>query len=383
MEETHRHCAKCISRYCKIPECPMTNCVHGCGAIIHQCKILDHEELCFNKRVPCVNALYGCEVVMSRNRIGAHLVHCPASLVHCKFTWERVDRNIHNQDDILPSNSSESDKSEKSYVRDFLASDVERIKNSLDLKERNKELSAMLESSAAHHLLVGAPYHRSSSYNKGPSNFSLKSLPPSVCCFYMTTESTHRQQLHILIRCNEVVRRDEFEDHYMTQHNIIHSGLCGWLVHHCPLNEYGCNFSIPRLLPSPQYFELVYNKCSRVFAVMLKEEYTSAKSESSDSVKGWYMTRLEEQRELAAYGYDSIPTDPLSQLPVEVFHVVISFLDSSSLFCLALTSRRLQEVCNNLIKGNMVQLAWKHHGKGWNDASKVYCNTPDIDYSIK
>jgi len=309
---------------------------------------------------------------MARNRIGRHLAHCPASLVHCKFTWERVDRNRVNQGDILSSNSSDSDKLERSYVRDFLASDVERIKKSLDLNERNKELSTMLEPSAAHHLLVGAPYHRSSPYNKNPSNFSLKSLSPSVCCFYITTESTHRQQLHVLIRCNEIVRRDEFEDHYMTQHNIIHSGLYGWLVHHCPLNEHGCNFSIPRLLPSPRYFDLVYNKCSRVFAVVAKEEYISAKCESSESVKGWYSTRLEQQRELAAYGYDDIPTDPLSQLPVEVFRVVISFLDSSSLFCLALTSHSLQEVCNNLIKGNMVQLTWKCHGKSWKDSSKVY-----------
>ena len=374
MEEVHRHCAKCISRYCKVPECPVVDCVHGCGAVVHQCKVLDHEVVCFNKRVPCINSLYGCDLVMPRSRIKTHLAHCPASLVHCKFTWERVDRHlIKEQDDNSPktSSTSEGDTRERNYAEEFLASDVERIKNSLDLQERSKELSMMLEPSAAHHLLVGAPYHRTSSYS-GHRDFSVKCISPSVCCFYLTTESTQRQQLHVLIRCNEVVRRDEFEDHYMIQHNIVHSGLYGWLVHHCPLNEHGCNFSIPRLLPSPHYFKLVYNKCSRVFAGALKEGHLFAESDTTEGVKGWYMTRLEQQRELAAYGYSDVATDPLSQLPVEVFRLLIGFLDSSSLFCLALTCHKLREVCNGLIKGNMVQLAWEYHDKCWKDISKVH-----------
>lgn len=372
MEEAHRHCAKCISRYCKIPECPMANCVHGCGAIMHQCKASDHEEVCFQKRVPCINTVYGCEAMMPRDMIKVHLAHCPASLVHCKFIWERVDRNLTKSQDHI-SDNTESDKAERNYVEEFLASDVERIKNNLDLKEKDKELSAMLEPSAAHHLLVGAPHHRSFLYSRGRTNLVVKRLSPLVCCFYMTTESSHREQLHILIRCNEIVRRDEFEDHYMVQHNIIHSGLYGWLVHHCPLNEYGCNFSIPRLLPSPKYFKLMYNKCSRVFAAGLKDEYLPVRSEDTELVDGWYMTRLAQQRELAAYGYDDIPTDPLSHLPVEVFRVIITFLDSSALFCLSLTCQKLRELCGSLIKGNMVQLAWKHHGECWRDISKVIC----------
>ena len=372
MEESHRHCANCVSRYCKVSECSMVDCVHGCGAVVHQCKILDHEEVCFNKRVPCINAIYGCEVMMPRSRIKVHLAHCPASLVHCKFTWERVDRNlIKNSDRILPSNGDKAP--EGNYSEEFLASDVERIRNSLDSNETNKELSTMLEPSAAHHLLSGAPYHSTTRRRGGRHVFNVKSLPPSVCCFYITTESGHRQQLHVLIRCNEVVRRDEFEDHYMIQHNIVHGGLYGWLIHHCPLNEHGCNFSIPRLVPSQRYFKIVYNKCSRVFSASLKEEYLCMKFENTESTKGWYMTRLEQQRELAAYGYDDAPTDPLSQLPIEVFRIVISFLDSSSLFCLALASQKLGELCGDLIKGNMVQLAWKHSKDCWKDTSKVHC----------
>ena len=53
----------------------MVNCAHGRGAIVHQCKISDHEEVCYQKRVPCINAVYGCEAVMPRN-IKVHLAHC-------------------------------------------------------------------------------------------------------------------------------------------------------------------------------------------------------------------------------------------------------------------------------------------------------------------
>ena len=376
MEGVHRHCAKCISRHCKITECPMVNCIHGCGAIVHQCKIPDHEEVCYQKRIPCINAVYGCEAVMPRNRIKVHLAHCPASLVHCKFAWERVDRNlIKNQDHTLPlpNSCSENSKPEKSFVHQFLASDMEHIENCVDLKEINKELNPMLKPSVAHYLLVGIPYlARPFPYRRNQKDFVVKGISPSVRCFCMTAESSHREQLHVVIQCNEVVRRDEFEDHYTIQHNIIHGGLYGWLAHHCPLNEYGCNFSVPRLLPSPQYFELVYNKCSRVFAATLKDNYLPANYKDTGSGDGWYMTRLAQQRELAAYGYDDVPTDPLSHLPIEVFRMVISFLDSSSLFCLSLASQKLRELCHNLIKGNMVQFAWKHNGECWKDMSKVY-----------
>ena len=133
------------------------------------------------------------------------------------------------------------------------------------------------------------------------------------------------------------------------------------------MSMYGCNYSIPRLLPSPKYFELVYNKCSRVFAVRETKPLV-VESENSEATQGWYAARLQQQRELAAYGYSDIPVDPLSQLPTEVLHIIISFLDSSGLFCLSMTSQFLRETCHNAVKGNMVQLSWQKQEK---DLAKV------------
>jgi len=353
--EVHGHCATCVSRFCKVSDCPMVDCEHGCGIVAHQCKMEDHEEVCMSKTVPCINAHYGCEMLLARYKMKTHLAHCPASVVYCKFTWERTERNI--IDDRVESGKSEGVK----FAKDFLASDIERAERKLESEEKAKELSMMLQPSAAHHLLIGAPYHQSYLHGR-QGGVAMKSLSPSFCCFYMTTESTNREQLHMLIRCNETVRRDEFEDHYRTQHSTIHSGLHGWLVHHCPLYEYGCNFSISRLIPSPQYFELVYNKCSQVFAVR-ETNLLVVNSDNSESVQGWYAARLQQQRELAAYGYSDIPVDPLSQLPTEVLHIIINFLDSSGLFCLSMTSRFLRETCYNAVKCNMVQLLWQKQKK--------------------
>ena len=366
--QAHKHCTTCVSRYCKASDCPIVDCENGCGTVMHQCKMTDHEEVCMNKFVPCVNAHYGCEALLARYKMKTHLAHCPASVVHCKFTWERVDRNI-----IAATDESDRCESVK-FAEDFLASDKERAEAKLVNEDRTKEMSMMLQPSAAHHLLNGAPYHRSYPYDRRQGGVTVRSLSPSFCCFYMTTESTEREQLHMLIRCNETVRRDEFEDHYKTQHSIIHSGLHGWLVHHCPLYEYGCNYSIPRLLPSPKYFELVYNKCSRVFAVRETKPLV-VESENSEATQGWYAARLQQQRELAAYGYSDIPVDPLSQLPTEVLHIIISFLDSSGLFCLSMTSQFLRETCHNAVKGNMVQLSWQKQEK---DLTKVV--TLDVEY---
>ena len=58
------------------------------------------------------------------------------------------------------------------------------------------------------------------------------------------------------------------------------------------MDEYGCDFKIPRLLPSPEYFKLVHNNCSGVFAVALKEEVAPFELETQDSTIGWYITKL-------------------------------------------------------------------------------------------
>ena len=126
------------------------------------------------------------------------------------------------------------------------------------------------------------------------------------------------------------------------------------------MSMYGCNYSIPRLLPSPKYFELVYNKCSRVFAVRETKPLV-VESENSEATQGWYAARLQQQRELAAYGYSDIPVDPLSQLPY-----ISSSVSWTPVVCSVyqMTSQFLRETCHN-----MVQLSWQKQEKGFSQGS--------------
>ena len=361
----HGHCANCFSRNCKTPGCPLVDCEHGCGAVTHLCKMEEHENLCINKLVPCINAIYGCEALLPRRKLSVHLKHCPASLVVCKFAWERVDRNITSDDHRVYESSEKilgGNRGEK-FEEDFFHSDMERIKESLGAEEMSKGLI-----NARPGFYVNRNNDLRKMYGIGGSFcFTWKptkdvparvvSVSSSMCTCYITVEPS--QQLHILLRCGETVRRDEFENHYRTQHDIIHNGLDDWLVHHCPLNEYGCNFNISRLLPTPEGLKLMYSKHMQKFAI-------------TEKVSNSENARQQQQRELAAYGYSDIPVDPISQLPTEVLHIIIRYLDSSSLFCLSMTSRFLRDACYDAVKGNMVQLVWQHKDSKWKDSRVMY-----------
>ena len=401
----HVHCENCFYQNCKTPGCPLVDCEHGCGAVAHQCKMEDHENVCLNKRVPCINVIYGCEVILPRHKMNVHLEHCSASVVICKFAWERVDRNKDGLSITSPShvtlNHADycSNKSgvEKKAMEDFFHSDMERImKENLEAEEWNKTLRLMMQPYGPHlecyygtdpdkigHELSGFYSQNGRSFRFYKQRAQLQAahhvtvqskvvlLSSALSCFYVTVGQS-RQQLHIVLRCNETIRRDEFESHYKTQHDIIHCELGGWLVHHCPLHEYGCDFSISRLLPAPQRSNLMYSKHVQKFVTKEKNSLVP-ESENSTTANGWYATRLQQ---IAAHGYDSIPVDPVSQLPTEILHIIINYLDSASLFCLSMTSQFLRDACHNAVKGNMVQLVWKREDSKWRD-SQVTGNPDD------
>ncbi|XP_067113206.1 F-box only protein 40-like [Osmerus mordax] len=90
----HLHCESCFSRRCRAPvevsvSCLIIPCRLLCGALFHLCKEEEHSLLCPNERAPCLNAAYGCPIVMPRSWLAAHLQVCPASVVCCSMEWNR------------------------------------------------------------------------------------------------------------------------------------------------------------------------------------------------------------------------------------------------------------------------------------------------------
>lgn len=90
----HEHCDNCYDARCQLPlhitlSCVLLKCPKSCGSVFHQCKQEEHQLLCANETVPCLNASYGCPLSMTRSRLAKHLEVCPASVVCCSQEWNR------------------------------------------------------------------------------------------------------------------------------------------------------------------------------------------------------------------------------------------------------------------------------------------------------
>ncbi|CAL9692456.1 unnamed protein product [Knipowitschia caucasica] len=99
--EDHTHCATCFNLKCNVrPEpglsCVLVTCPTLCGAVFHLCKAEEHQLLCPQLKVSCINSAYGCPVRLMRNQMAAHLAVCPAGVVCCTMEWNRWPVSCHN-----------------------------------------------------------------------------------------------------------------------------------------------------------------------------------------------------------------------------------------------------------------------------------------------
>lgn len=90
----HLHCNQCYDAHCRVSpklsdSCGVIKCLKNCGAILHACKREEHQLLCPNETVPCLNVLNGCPLRVQRGRLATHLEVCPASVVCCSQEWNR------------------------------------------------------------------------------------------------------------------------------------------------------------------------------------------------------------------------------------------------------------------------------------------------------
>ncbi|XP_029302726.1 F-box only protein 40 [Cottoperca gobio] len=114
-EGHHEHCEKCYNVHCQVPvqicvSCMVIKCRKNCGAAFHMCKQEEHEHLCSNEIVPCLNFNYGCPLTMLRHRLTKHLEVCPASVVCCSQEWNRWP--VSETDLTFYKNVSESPQTE-------------------------------------------------------------------------------------------------------------------------------------------------------------------------------------------------------------------------------------------------------------------------------
>lgn len=93
----HDHCDNCfIPSVCKYirrssndSNCSLILCPLSCGVKFHDCKLADHELICRENIIPCLNAQYGCKVFVKRKDLHRHLRHCRAYTIECSAEWNR------------------------------------------------------------------------------------------------------------------------------------------------------------------------------------------------------------------------------------------------------------------------------------------------------
>lgn len=375
----HSHCDGCYLASCRASSsndaCPVKPCPGGCGVVLHGCKVDEHSlYTCPTTPVPCTNTVYGCESVLPRARLGSHLAHCPASVVRCRFAYDRT-----SLDESTPPTPDVEDKSV--HERQQLPCIDERaLEADLALAEQDDRLYGRRSDDLP--LRFSLDCHPGSLLTDPSSKSTARNhnLPPRtrVCISasvpqYGYTIGKYLPFNYFCFPCNEIARRDEFSGHWRDCHIGVQTSL-SVIVERCPLRNYGCQHRVHRLTPTPKGASLEYLREADCVSVKFPDQVTN---ESPYPLPGSYAQHIQKQQELALYGYgdETDSYDVLSQLPAEILMKICGCLDSLGLWNLSLVNRYLRSVCLNLVKRRgIVYCCWQRNkatGK-WEQGEKVW-----------
>lgn len=393
----HDHCDSCVSAKCRREECPVQLCANGCGTYLHCCKQDEHtRHTCWAALVPCLNSIYGCEEILTRDRLAQHLQHCPASVLMCRFSYDRrttVSSELPGPAPSVPPPLHE----EQGQAEDAeLLLDERCLLGDVALSRQEDKYVQCNDAGPAHNNkftplsqldldihcntgIVTSAAQRSGCYAK-----SL--LPRSRLCIDRLTNTYEHSLFGALtvkrsccFPCNEIVRRDEFAIHWRDYHLSVQVDMC-CIVERCPMQAYGCKHGEVQLTPAPKGSSLNYNQDAD--CVGLKLPVHLVEEAQGDASYGEYAQKLQKQQELALYGYgeEDESYDVLSQLPVEILMKICQCLDSLALWNLSQVSHYIRSVCFNLAKKKgIVYCVWQKNEttRKWEQGFKVFncCDT--------
>ena len=365
----HDHCTSCVLIKCNnsADNCPVVVCPNGCRASLHRCKIEEHVlYTCPTSSVPCINACFGCEAVLPRAKLGNHLSHCPASVVRCRFSYDRsaVDKSI-------------SDVGVDTEQRGELLIDEKALLADVALARRDggEETSQPLQLDIDCHpgCDITNPSSKSSAIKQSLPPRGRACIPATVPQYNYYSNPSLSTKHYFSFPCNEIVRRDEFSAHWRDSHVEVQTSMSS-IVECCPMRQYGCAHRELRMTPGPSGASLQYLEMADCIGLRLPDPLTSERG--SEAFCGAYAQHIQKQQELACYGYgeESESYDVLSQLPAEILMKICNSLDSLGLWNLSMVNRYLRYVCFNLVKKRgIVYHKWQRNGdtKKWEQGEKV------------
>jgi len=152
--------------------------------------------------------------------------------------------------------------------------------------------------------------------------------------------------------CSAELRRDQWSGHCRNVHSDIHGGLNNWLEARCPLAAAGCGFSARRLYPGTDpRASIVYCQATQSFGVLPPPPAVTP--------GGGLL---------------------LAELPAELLHLILAFLEPRSLGAVALVSHQLRAAAAALLDSRgCVALQWERRegrGGGWEVAYRRWFFSP-------
>ncbi|KHJ98288.1 TRAF-type zinc finger [Oesophagostomum dentatum] len=387
------HCISCHLEKCDfqgiVVRCPQ------CSALLHECKIEDHiNEICPKTMVPCINASFGCDRLVRRDKRSRHLERCCASVVVCGREWARYalspmsklqmknwgkrieaepERKFQNLPlDIALTLSDQIRNYDGSVAGTAEFKDAE---NSSDEECRVKEAKlkrkramfancymCQIDPSSQHLHTLG---NESSKYDQIKRvkkrekiiddfhkmyDLQINFAPECMPEFLVRGENIPFIRAGGALytrRCLKTFRRTEYADHHLSQHVRSIDSLSD-LVVRCPNWMRGCLFYTKRLTPKRGKIRFLTSLDSFSYRPSVPEICGATKSDH-----------------------------PVDSLPPWLVKTLIDYLPNSAIRCLSQTCRELRSVVFACARDrSMVSLVWEKCDGCWVESGIA------IDFSV-
>ncbi|XP_019903463.2 F-box only protein 40 [Esox lucius] len=244
-------------------------------------------------------------------------------------------------------------------------------------EEVQASLLCSLEKELRGHLIAESKSTDALLHDTGTQTYAFQSTPFGRNASLASVTAGRPLQLHLQVQaegvtsrhnktssaftflCGHAFQRREFPKHFRNVHADIQSCASGWFEQRCPLAYLGCTFSQKRFQPSTHTATVTYNQELSCFS--LRPTIATSLNEQTQLSTSWSASEpVLKPRRKRLRGGGVEDEDSLSGLPYEVLCYIASFLDSFSLFQLALVSCLMRDVCSSLLhERGMVSLLWE------------------------
>lgn len=393
----HKHCQNCFSLCCSsLDGCPVVMCLE-CSVSIHQCKQADHDTICPEAIIPCINTPYGCPFQIKRKCLSNHLMSCslitsqeiPCNIVLCEFcsqsilSTDQIDHNEVCDQVIIPCTNAPFGCQLKMKRKDLnvhIAHCPASILQCIYTYNRSElvcfgdnvesfNLSSKKEETwlPDEHFMISDNHFSNNFLSKNPKDEpeNLYYLPSTITKtslykFSHLFNDAQREEMFSMGKrictkssknfpCGNFVRRDEFCSHWRSHVELMED--LHFKISRCPLLTYGCMHAVPLYRPSPKGYTFQYKKWFPSFVICPPQMIQTNEEENSE-YESDYAARIAKKRELAFYGYeddDEGSYDALGQLPIEVLLRIFSYLDSLSLWSISQVNHYLRHVSQEVL----------------------------------